>query len=150
MPAIAERYGAPLGVIHRGDLQRVLLQSAKDNGVDIQTGHKVVKVDDNFEAKVQLADGQWIEGDIVVAADGIKSSIRAQIAEHHNHKDHSTPTGDSAYRIMIPKEKLEHDQYALKLLKEDVGRRWMGPGGHIMAYPLKNNTVYNVSRWRET
>jgi salicylate hydroxylase len=74
---------------------------------------------------VQLGNGEWIEGDVVVAADGIKSAIRAQIAAHHNHKDHSTPTGDSAYRIMIPEEKLEHDEYALKLLKADVGCRWM-------------------------
>ncbi|KAK3175310.1 hypothetical protein OEA41_002557 [Lepraria neglecta] len=22
--------------------------------------------------------------------------------------------------------------------------RWMGPGGHIMAYPIKNNKVYNM------
>ncbi|SMY28061.1 unnamed protein product [Zymoseptoria tritici ST99CH_1A5] len=144
MPSIAELYGAPLGVIHRGDLQRVLLQCAKASDVDIRTGHKVVRVDENFEARVQLVSGEWIEGDVVVAADGIKSSVRAQIAAHHSYKDHSTSTGDSAYRIMIPKEKLEHDEYALKLLKENVGMRWMGPGGHIMAYPVKNNTVYNI------
>lgn len=144
MPQIADSYGAPLGVIHRGDLQRILLLAAKNNGVNIQTSHKVIKADPNFEARVQLADGQWIEGHIVIAADGIKSILRAQVAEHHNHKDHSIPTGDAAYRIMIPKEKLAHDEYALKLLSSDVGMRWMGPGGHIMAYPIKNNTVYNV------
>lgn len=33
---------------------------------------------------------------------------------------------------------------ALKLLNQNVGMRWMGPGGHIMAYPIKNNQVYNM------
>ena len=32
----------------------------------------------------------------------------------------------------------------MKLLKHDVRMRWMGPGGHIMAYPIKKNTVYNM------
>ncbi|KAK5128204.1 hypothetical protein LTR85_002871 [Meristemomyces frigidus] len=144
MPVIADKFGAPLGVIHRGDLQRTLLEAAKKEGVKIQTDHKVVKADDNFEARVQLKNGDWLKADLIVAAHGIKSDIRRQIAEHHNHKDHATPTGDAAYRILIPKEKLEHDEYALGLLNQDVGMRWMGPGGHIMAYPVKNNTVYNM------
>ncbi|GAB7346252.1 hypothetical protein MBLNU457_4981t1 [Dothideomycetes sp. NU457] len=144
MPAIAKQYGAPIGVIHRGDLQRVLLEAAKKDGCDIRTNHKVVKCDDNFEARVQLKSGAWVEGDLLIAADGIKSDIRRQIAEFHKHVDHSTPTGDAAYRILIPKHRLEHDEAALKLLNEDVGMRWMGPGGHIMAYPIKNNTVYNM------
>lgn len=144
MPQIADRYGAPIGVIHRGDLQRILLEAAKKEQCDIRTDHKVVKADDKFEARVQLVSGEWISGDIVIAADGIKSSLRAQIAAHHNHKDHATPTGDSAYRILIPKDKLSHDPEAAALLSSNTGMRWMGPGGHIMAYPVKNNTVYNM------
>lgn len=126
MPRIAETYHAPLGVIHRGDLQSILLQSAKDAGCDIRTDHKVVKCDDGFEARVQLQSGEWIEGDIVVAADGIKSGIRRQMAEHHNVVDKAAPTGDAAYRILIPKEKMEHDEEALKLLNQNIGMRWMG------------------------
>lgn len=144
MPGIAEQFGAPLGVVHRGDLQMILLAAAKKEQIEIKTATKVVKADPKFEARVQLANGEWMEGDVIVAADGIKSDLRRQIAEAHGHKDHSVPTGDAAYRILIPKEKLEHDDYALELLKHDVGVRWMGPGGHIMAYPIKNNTVYNM------
>ncbi|KAH0360266.1 FAD/NAD(P)-binding domain-containing protein, partial [Aureobasidium melanogenum] len=141
---VAEIYKAPLGVIHRGDLQVTLLNFAQEQGCDIRTNSKVVKCDDNFEARVQLKDGSWIEGDLVVAADGIKSDLRRQIAAFHKHKDHSTPTGDAAYRILIEKERMEHDPEALELLSQNVGMRWMGPGGHIMAYPIKNNTVYNM------
>ncbi|KAL1311258.1 hypothetical protein AAFC00_001447 [Neodothiora populina] len=144
MPRVAEKYKAPLGVVHRGDLQRVLLEAAKKEGCDLRTDHKVVKCDDGFEARVQLKSGEWIEGDIVIAADGIKSDIRRQIAQHHKHVDKATPTGDAAYRILIPKAKMEHDEEAMKLLNHNVGMRWMGPGGHIMAYPVKNNTVYNM------
>ncbi|KAF2084975.1 FAD/NAD(P)-binding domain-containing protein [Saccharata proteae CBS 121410] len=144
MPAVGEKFGAPMGVIHRGDLQRILLEAAKKEDVDIRTGSKVEGVDEGFEARVRLVDGEWVEGDVVIAADGVKSQIRRQIVEAHGHVDHASPTGDSAYRILIPEERMKHDEGAMKLLKEDVGMRWMGPGGHIMAYPIKRNTVYNM------
>lgn len=144
MPAIGEKYGAPISVIHRGDLQRILLQATKQAGVEIRLSTKVVAVDSEFNARVRTKDGEWIEGDVVIAADGIKSDIRRQIAASHGHRDFSLPTGDAAYRVLIPKERMEHDERALKLLNQNVGMRWMGPGGHIMAYPIKRNTVYNM------
>lgn len=144
MPGIGEKYHAPLSVIHCGDLQMILKKAVEESGVTIHLQSKVVEVDERFGARVKLESGKWIDGDVVIAADGIKSHIRAQMADSHGIKDHSIPTGDAAYRILIPKEKLQHDEKALKLLGEDVGMRWMGPGGHIMAYPIKNNTVYNM------
>ncbi|KAK4684198.1 microfibrillar-associated protein 1, partial [Tremellales sp. Uapishka_1] len=144
MPAVGEKYHAPLSVIHRGDLQTILLQGVKDAGVPLHLNTKVVEVDPKFAARVKTADGTWYESDVVICADGIKSHIRSQMADFHDAKDSSSPTGDAAYRILIPKDKLEHDPEAMKLLNEDVGMRWMGPGGHIMAYPIKNNTVYNM------
>ena len=126
MPQIGAKYNAPVGVIHRGDLQQVLLEAAIKEGCEIRTDHKVIKCDDNFEPRVQLKAGDWIEGDLVIAADGIKSGIRRQIATLHKHTDETTPTGDAAYRILIPKEKIQHNEEALKLLKTNVGMRWMG------------------------
>ena len=120
------------------------MKFAKKIGCEIRTTSKAVKCDDDSEARVQLHDGSWVEGDLVVAADGIKSDIRRQIASYHKHVDHSTPTGDAAYRILIEKERMLHDPEALELLNENVGMRWMGPGGHIMAYPIKKNQVYNM------
>ena len=144
MPGIGETYGAPLSVIHRGDLQRILLNAAKRVGIEIRTATKVVAVDADFHARVRTKAGEWVEGDVVIAADGIKSDIRRQIAASHGHRDLSAPTGDAAYRVLIPKEKMTHDQRAMELLNQNVGMRWMGPGGHIMAYPIKRNTVYNM------
>jgi salicylate hydroxylase len=59
------------------------------------------------------------------------------MAASHGVSDRSYPTGDAAYRILIPREKLQHDQEALSLLDENVGMRVMGPGGHCMMYPIK-------------
>ncbi|OCK86981.1 FAD/NAD(P)-binding domain-containing protein [Cenococcum geophilum 1.58] len=144
MPTVGQLYSAPMGSIHRGDLQRCLLEAAMYEGVDIRTSHRVVKVDENFEGRVQLSSGEWIEGDAVIAADGIKSDIRKQMVEAQGGVDHVVPTGDSAYRITIPKQRMQHNKQELQLLSENFGRRWMGPGGHVMAYPVKNNTIYNM------
>ncbi|UZJ50707.1 hypothetical protein CBS101457_000027 [Exobasidium rhododendri] len=144
MPGIGKKYGAPLSVIHRGDLLRELLKAVKDAGVDVKTKHHVVEADENFEARVKTDSGEWFEGDLIIAGDGVKSTIRAQMAKHHGVVDHSVSTGDSAYRLLIPRDSLKGDERALKLLNENVGMRWMGPGGHIMAYPIKRNQVYNM------
>ncbi|KAL4810661.1 salicylate hydroxylase [Aspergillus unguis] len=144
MPDVGNKYHAPLAVIHRGDLQSILLEGTRSAGIEIRTNTRVTKATDDFSAKVQLASGEWISGDVVIAADGIKSDIRRQIASHHGSHDTVTPTGDAAYRVQIPREQMQNDQRALDLLDHNIGMRWMGPGGHIMAYPIKNNTVYNM------
>jgi salicylate hydroxylase len=41
MPVVAEKFGAPMAAIHRGDLQMVLLEAARTAGVDIRTNQKV-------------------------------------------------------------------------------------------------------------
>jgi len=53
-------------------------------------------------------------------------------------------TGDAAYRITIQREKLLGRPELLKLVDESVGYRWMGPGGHIMAYPIRNHQLINM------
>ncbi|KAJ5294076.1 salicylate hydroxylase [Penicillium antarcticum] len=144
MPQVGQKYNAPLAVVHRGDLQRILLEGVKATGIELRTSSRVIRAVDEFEASVQLESEEWISGDVVIAADGIKSDLRHQVASHHGHTDTCQPTGDAAYRIMIPKGMMQGDQRALDLLNHNVGMRWMGPGGHIMAHPTKNNTVYNM------
>ncbi|OJJ31295.1 hypothetical protein ASPWEDRAFT_31950 [Aspergillus wentii DTO 134E9] len=144
MPAVGEKYHAPLAAIHRGDLQHILLEAVKSTGVTIRTNARVIRVDSTFEAKVQLECGEWICGDVVIGADGIKSDIRRQMAGKKGVQDGCQPTGDAAYRILIPKERMENDDRAMALLNSNIGMRWMGPGGHIMGYPIKKHTVYNM------
>jgi len=72
---IGQKYNAPLSVIHRGDLQRILLEGVYAEKVDVRLDHKVIKADSSFEARVQVASGEWFEGDVVIAADGIKATF---------------------------------------------------------------------------
>lgn len=123
-------------MIHRGDLQQILLNGARRAGVEIRLGARVVRADEGFLGRVQLDTGEWLAADCVIAADGIRSHIRHQMAERHNIQDRSHPTGDAAYRVLIPKEKMAGDKRALELLNSNVGMRWMGPGGSLPYPPI--------------
>lgn len=149
MPVMGLKYGAPMSVIHRADLQRVLLNAARDNGCEILTSHTVLAADPSFSGRVQVRNTKtnvvsWFTGDIIIAADGTKSTLRKQIVAANGGKDQPTKTGDAAYRLLIPREKIEHEPMLVDMLDQNVGMRYMGPGGHVMAYPVKNNLAYNL------
>lgn len=145
MPALGHLYGAPALVIHRGDLQAVLLRAAAwETGIIIRTDAKVMDVVDGFKASVRLEDGECLKGDLVIAGDGLKSRMRAQIMRKIGAKNGSHHTGDAAYRILLPREVLSGDNEALALLNSKMAIRWMGPGGHVMAYPVSNHRVFNM------
>ncbi|KAL2859670.1 hypothetical protein BJX68DRAFT_252491 [Aspergillus pseudodeflectus] len=144
MPQVGEEYNAPLCVIHRDDLQSILLTAVRTANIDLRLNARGVAADSQFSGTVCLASGERLSADVVIAAGGIKSHLRHQIATAHGHIDHAQPTGDAAYRILIPKQDLAGDPEALALLNSNVGMRWLGPGGHIMAYPIKKNQIYNM------
>ena len=81
MRDVERRFGAPVVVVHRADLQAMLL-AAFDRGRVVldaactgfrQTGGMVTAL---------FADGRTAEGDLLIGADGIYSSVRAQMFGH--------------------------------------------------------------------
>ena len=54
-------------------------------------------------------------------------------------------TNQSAYRIMLRREELQHDHELLQLLDSDAAVRWVGEKRHIIAYPVSGKTIYNMS-----
>ncbi|KAH6664185.1 salicylate hydroxylase [Halenospora varia] len=141
-----ERYGSPLGVVHRGDLQSVLLAEVRRRRISIHLSTRVVEVDESFGARVRLERGQWLSADVVLACDGIKSTIRRQIVNKYGLSDMSVPTGDAAYRLQIPRAKIENsgNERMRELINGNTGTRWLGSGGHIMAYPIRHGSIYNM------
>lgn len=139
----------PMSVIHRGDLQQVLLRAAKGSGCRIITSCNVIAVDSMYSAHVKAQNTKsgeisWFSSDLVTAADGTKSVVRRQMALSNGFKGQPIPTGDAAHRLLILREKVEHDSVSLQMLDQDVAIYYMGSGGHVMAYPLRHNTAYNM------
>lgn len=72
------RYGMPSVLLERAQLHAVCLRGLRREGVTIHYGKQLVGLDDQPGSPVGLrfADGSGAEADLVVGADGIRSSVR--------------------------------------------------------------------------
>ena len=71
-------FGAPYYAAHRAELLEVLLSVIGSRGCRL--GSRVERVDqDQNGVSLTLADGSTAQGDILIGADGIHSTVRAQL-----------------------------------------------------------------------
>ena len=72
------RFGAPLTMIRRGDLQDLLLEEALRRGVQVRHGARLVALDAPSSTGVtaHFEDGSREEGDVLVGCDGLRSTTR--------------------------------------------------------------------------
>ncbi|MBB1253387.1 FAD-dependent monooxygenase [Streptomyces sp. OF3] len=74
LDAAAERWGAPVQAVSRPDLHRAL---ADEVGTDLRTGERCVAVaQDERGAVARLADGEEVRADVLIGADGLRSTVR--------------------------------------------------------------------------
>jgi salicylate hydroxylase len=137
--AVARRYGAPYWVIHRGDLQKVLLDAVRANpDVALQLGTRVedFAVHGNGVTIAALASGSPFEerGIALVGADGLWSSVRARLG------DRSAPrfAGHTAWRALVPADAVVAD------LRQPMVNLWLGRHAHLVHYPVRNGQLVNI------
>lgn len=85
---LAAGYNWPQYSIHRGELQMILLAAVRERLGDarLHFGRRVAAIEETAGGRVRLrctdpdgADLGWREADLLVAADGIHSAVRAQL-----------------------------------------------------------------------
>ncbi|KKK19134.1 hypothetical protein ARAM_006853 [Aspergillus rambellii] len=96
-----------------------------------------------------------VTADVLFGADGIKSITRAaMLDELAADADPTTAataavavkdTQQAAYRIMIHQDQVKHDAELRALLASNQVIRWIGHKRHIIAYPVSQHTLYNLS-----
>ncbi|PWY90945.1 FAD/NAD(P)-binding domain-containing protein [Aspergillus heteromorphus CBS 117.55] len=86
-----------------------------------------------------------VEADVLLGCDGIKSNTRVAMLELLNIQAHVKDTHQAAYRIMIHRDQIKDDPELLALMEGNKVTRWIGEKRHIIAYPVSNNTIYNLS-----
>ncbi|KAK4193736.1 putative salicylate hydroxylase [Podospora australis] len=151
MPDIREKYGFPHLTGHRSNLAGSLYNGCKkEPAIKFHFATALVKVT-SFSPKPTLVfkprDGPefQVEADILLASDGIKSVTRTQMLAELGTVSEEEDTGQAAYRIMLTREEMAHDPEMLALLDSDTVVRWVGEKRHIIAYPVSNHNIYNLS-----
>ncbi len=128
-----EKFGVPYMTAHRADIHAMLREAVADVPLRL-SAHCVGAETVNGTAVARFADGTQAEADIVVAADGIRSTIRAQIFG----ADAPRFTGMMAWRAMVPMACVPTrvgPAGSVALARgEYVG--WIGPNGHVITYPI--------------
>lgn len=154
---MARDYGSPYYHVHRADLHRLLFDLVADtHAVVLRLNSTVTHLDpnggDTGGPSVTLSTGEIVHGDLIIGADGVKSMIREvrrscalvppvlipvtwvfhQIVI--GRPDAPTPTGDAAYRALIPCSELEKDPDLRSFIETPEMTAWMAPRRHLMAY----------------
>ena len=133
------RYGFPYFTVYRPDLLTVLGEAVRREKRDaIHLGMKVAGFTQATRVTLQFEDRE-VQGDALIGADGVHSRIRQALFG----PDQPAFTGNIAWRGIAPMEKLP------PRMARVVGTNWIGPGGHIVHYPLRGGTLMNFVGIRE-
>lgn len=131
------RWGAPYLLAHRADLQRALVAAVgAESGVMLRTGAAVT----DFSAAadqvtILLEDGSEAAGDLLICADGVRSRLREKLVGPGKAAPSVRRT---AWRALVP---------AASVAPEMLGafsNLWLGPGAHVVHYPLRGGSVVNL------
>jgi 3-hydroxybenzoate 6-monooxygenase len=135
-PSLRARFKYPYIIIHRIDLHNVLLEACRrDPLITLEADAMVAGFVDHGEwIAVKTEDGRNFEGAALVGADGIRSRTRAQLFADGD----PIPNGFTGFRTIVPMSDVTAD------VQRDIVALWGGPGFHIVHYPLRHGTLFNI------
>ena len=133
--AIVERWGAPYLHLHRADFIGVLTRAlAKRAPNAVRLNADCVGYENTANGAVALlANGERLEADVLVGADGIHSNIRTQMLG----PDQPNFTGNVAWRAVVPMDRLGD------LAPPPTACVWVGKKRHAVTYRLRGGTLAN-------
>jgi salicylate hydroxylase len=131
-----ERYGYPYMMFHRGDLHAALLEAIRRERPDaIHLNRKCIGVRDvPGGVEMQFEDGNTGQAPIVVGADGVQSRVRLSVFG----ADKPEFTGIVCWRVLVPRDRVPPG------IRMQVGTNWVGPGGHVVHYPVRGGQLLNL------
>jgi salicylate hydroxylase len=135
------RYGYPYLTVWRPDLLEVLAAAVREASPSaIHLGCRAVGLAQSREGvALELESGRKIAGDALIGADGVHSRIRQALWGD----DAPEFSGMIAWRGVIPMAALPRH------LARNIGTNWVGPGGHVVHYPLHRGELMNFVGIRE-
>ena len=130
------RFKHPYIIIHRVDLHQVLLDACRAQPhVELVPLTNVVGYEDlGDRVRLRIQNDQFIDGAAIVGADGLRSTVRQQMVREGEPR----MIGFVAHRTIVPMSEVRADVH-----RNDVVL-WSGPGFHVVHYPLRAGTLFNI------
>ncbi len=130
-----QRFKYPYVVLHRVDLHQVLLEACKTvQTIELLPTTKVNGYEDSGDKVRLITNNNMIEGAAIIAADGLRSVVRQQLLNEGEPR----MVGYVAHRTIVPMEQLSAD------VRREESVLWSGPGFHLVHYPLRDFTLFNM------
>ncbi|MEM1361571.1 MAG: FAD-dependent monooxygenase [Pseudomonadota bacterium] len=123
-------------LVHRADLIEVLAKAARDAGASLKLGVQVQGLALGAGGvRLDAGDKGHATAPLVVAADGLKSIARRALGPAPDPKF----TGQTAWRALV----------SLAVPVKPEVRVFMGPGRHLVCYPLRDGHLMNLVAVKE-
>ncbi|KAI5450866.1 hypothetical protein NCC49_002607 [Naganishia albida] len=136
-------FGVEWVLCHRVDVQAELHRLAtRPDGpgepAKVLLNSRVVECDTE-RGSVTLKDGTVMTADVIIGADGIRSAVRQAV----NPVFSSSPSSHSAYRFLVPMDKIKAHPDLVELGVTEALTMIDGVDRRIIAYPCRNKTLLN-------
>jgi 2-polyprenyl-6-methoxyphenol hydroxylase-like FAD-dependent oxidoreductase len=130
------RFKHPYIIVHRIDVHNVLLDACRaSDAIALVSDAMVNGFEDRGDSvSVTTADGRTFSGPALIAADGVRSLFRAKLIGDGEPR----PIGYVALRTIVPMAELKAD------VPRDCVVLWGGPGLHVVHYPLRHGSEFNI------
>jgi 3-hydroxybenzoate 6-monooxygenase len=134
--ALRARFKHPYIVIHRIDLHEALLEACRNDPlVTLEPDAMVARFADHGDhVTATTENGREFRGDLLIGADGIRSRARAQLFADGDPR----PNGYMGFRTIVPIGDVPGG------VQRDIVALWAGPGFHMVHYPLRHGTLFNL------
>ena len=125
-----DRFGAPMYSVARNALQRLLAGALGTRRLHLGSAVDALR-EGTGGVQVLCASGAVFDADVVVGADGVHSMIRDWVSGGSG----PVYSGASGFRGLVPVDRVP------LLPDPDAAQVWMGPGAHVVTYPVPVDDV---------
>lgn len=126
-------YGEQTYTAHRADLLEAVRRAVPEGAIRFAKRCTEIVLRDE-RPSVRFGDGDVVDADIVIGADGVHSVVRGAFTAS------SAPTysGICAFRALVPAEQ------APPLARRNAQALWIGPDHHLVHYPISAGRFVNL------
>ncbi|KAK3214014.1 hypothetical protein GRF29_28g1734236 [Pseudopithomyces chartarum] len=126
---------------HRGELYDIIYEHAKARELDIRLGQRVTDYFEDGEKAGVVVNGERMEADVVVAAEGVRSRGRKIVL---GFDDKPKSSGYAVYRCWFSGDAIKDNALIRHLVADgDTHSGYIGPDLHFLVSSLKDGKEFN-------